>query len=152
MRSKKGITMMSLVIYITSFLLVTGIVAGITAFFYGNAALMTGELYSSADYNKLNLYLVRESEQLGNRVKDIAREEGVESNDKKNTYYLVFSNGDRFTYDSENKLLYYNSVCLCEDVQNFRVNDPDYSTGKEVISVMVGFTNKSYTCKYTMAQ
>jgi len=151
MRSNKGITMMSLIIYITSFLLVTGIVAGVTAFFYGNSSLMTAELYSAADYNKLNLYLVKESEQENNRVKDIARVEAAGASDS-NAYYLEFTNGDRFTYDEDNKLLYFNYICLCEDVQNFKVNDPEYDTGKEVISVMVEFTNKSYTSKYTMAQ
>lgn len=148
MRSNKGITMMGLVIYITSFLVVTGIVAGITAFFYGNSELMTGALYSAADYNKLNLYFVKESEQQGNRVKDIVlSNEDATDND----YYVSFSNGDRFTFDEKNNLLYYNSICLCEDVQTFKVSK-DYTTGKEVLNVMVGFTNKSYTCKYTMAQ
>lgn len=148
MCSNKGITMMGLVIYITSFLIVTGIVAGITAFFYGNSALMTQELYSAADYNKLNLYLVKESEQEGNRVSDIAlsNEDATD-----NTYYLSFSNGDRFTFDYDTKLLYFNSICICEDVQKFKVSK-DYTSGKEVLNVMVGFTNKSYTCKYTMIQ
>lgn len=152
MRSQKGITMMGLVIYITSFLVVTGIVAGITAFFYGNSNLMTQELYSAADYNKLNLYLVRESEQVGNRVSEISLlGETPKEGEDKDAYYVIFSNGDRFTYDYDNHLLYYNSICLCEDVQKFKVNT-SYDTGKEVVSVMVGFTNKSYTCKYTMAQ
>ena len=94
--SNKGITMMSLIIYVTSFLVVVGVVAGITAFFYGNASLMTQELYSASDYNKLNLYLVKESEQVGNRVTD--------------TSTLTFSNGDKFFYDSTNHLLYYNNI------------------------------------------
>ena len=148
MSSRNGITMISLIIYITSFLIVTGVVAAITAFFYGNTNLMTQELYSAADYNKLNLYLVKESEQKGNRVSSITDDEGeTESKD----YFVSFSNGDRFTFDSENKLLYYNSICLCEDVQNFKVKK-EYDSGKEVLKVIVGFTNKSYTCKYTMAQ
>ena len=135
--SNKGITMMSLIIYITSFLVVVGVVAGITAFFYGNASLMTQELYSASDYNKLNLYLVKESEQVGNRVTD--------------TSTLTFSNGDKFFYDSTNHLLYYNSICICEDIQGFETNT-DYTTGKEVVNVKVNFTNRSYSCKYTMAQ
>ena len=151
MRSNKGITMMSLIIYITSFLLVTGIVAGVTAFFYGNSSLMTAELYSAADYNKLNLYLVKESEQENNRVKDIARNEAAGDNNS-DAYYLEFTNGDRFTYDEDNKLLYFNYVCLCEDVQSFKVNPLEYTSGKEVLSIMVEFTNKSYSSKYTMAQ
>lgn len=145
MHSQKGISMMSLIIYVSSFLVVTGIIAGITAFFYGNSSLMTQELYSAADYNKLNLYFVKESEQKGNRIKEITPkgEESVNS--------VTFSNGDIFTFDSDNNLLYYNSICLCEDIQNFKVKK-DYTSGKEVVEVMVGFTNKSYTCKYTMAQ
>ena len=142
MNSQKGITMISLIIYISSFLIVTGVVAGITAFFYGNTTLMTQELYSSADYNKLNLYLVKESEQKGNRV---------EQDSTNNNNCVKFSNGDKFTFDSMNKLLYYNSICICEDVQNFDVKT-EYDSGKEVMKVIVGFTNKSYTCKYTMAQ
>ena len=48
MRSRKGITMMSLIIYVSSFLVVAGTIAGITAFFYGNSNLMTQELYSAS--------------------------------------------------------------------------------------------------------
>ncbi len=152
MSSQKGITMMSLIIYITSFLVVTGIVAGITAFFYGNSNLMSKELYSASDFNKLNLYLVKESEQDGNRIKEIAlSSESPKEGEEKDAYYLLFSNGDRFTFDSDNGLLYYNSVCICEDVNKFKVKS-EYGSGREVINVMVGFTNKSYSCKYTMAQ
>lgn len=151
MRSQKGITMMSLIIYVSSFLVVTGIVAGITAFFYGNSSLMTQELYSAADYNKLNLYFVKESEQKGNRIKEIAQSNEDNQDGEKDAYSVTFSNGDRFTFDSDNNLLYYNSICLCEDIQSFKVKE-DYTSGKEVVEVMVGFTNKSYTCKYTMAQ
>ena len=138
MHLKNGITMMSLVIYISGFLIVICVVAGITSFFYGNSTLMTQELYSSSEFNKINLYLVKESEHKGNRVKEISPN-------------LEFSNGDKFLYDSANKLLYYNSICLCEDVQDFTVQS-EYTSGKEVISVKVEFTNKSYSCKYTMAQ
>ena len=138
MHLKNGITMMSLVIYISGFLIVICVVSGITSFFYGNSTLMTQELYSSSEFNKINLYLVKESEQKGNRVKEISPN-------------LEFSNGDKFLYDSANKLLYYNSICLCEDVQDFTVQS-EYTSGKEVISVKVEFTNKSYSCKYTMAQ
>lgn len=146
MRSRKGITMMSLIIYVSSFLVVAGTIAGITAFFYGNSNLMTQELYSAADYNKLNLYFVKESEEKGNHVTEIspAAENAIVNS-------LTFSNGDKFTFDSANNLLYYNSICLCEDIQSFKVKK-EYGSGKEVLEVMVGFTNKSYTCKYTMAQ
>ena len=153
MRSQTGITMIGLVMYVTCFLVITGVVAAITLFFYGNSSLMSAELYSAADYNKLNLYLVKESEQKGNRVSEIAlsnKQMGLEDVDK-NIQYIIFSNGDRFTLDSDNHLLYFNSVCLCEDVQSMKAT-LDYSSGKEVLSIKIGFTNKSYACKYTMFQ
>ena len=153
MRSQKGVTMIGLIMYITCFLVITGIVAGVTAFFYGNSTLMTEELYSAADFNKLNLYLVKESEQIGNRVDEILLEDDTAGGQDatQDAKYVAFSNGDRLTFDTNAHLLYYNSICLCEDVQKFRIS-LDYTSGKEVLSVMVGFTNKSYTCKYTMAQ
>lgn len=153
MRSQKGVTMIGLIMYVTCFLVITGVVAGITVFFYGNSTLITEELYSAADFNKLNLYLVKESEQIGNRVSEILLVDdvagGIETTE--DARYVSFSNGDRLTFDSSTHLLYYNSICLCEDVQKFKAS-LDYTSGKEVLSVMVGFTNKSYTCKYAMAQ
>ncbi len=64
LKFQKGVTMLSLVIYIASFLVVAGVVAGITIFFYNNTSLLDTEVYSAAEYNKLNMYLVKESEQL----------------------------------------------------------------------------------------
>lgn len=141
---------MGLIIYVTSFLVVTGVVAGVTSFFYSNSMLMTEELYSAADYNKLNLYLVKESEQEGNRVKYIEfANAGLD--ESKDAYSLSFTNGDKFTFEPENHLLYYNNICICEDVQRFKANT-EYTYGKEVMNIMIGFTNKSYSCKYTMMQ
>jgi hypothetical protein len=145
LNSQKGITMMSLVIYIASFLLVSGIIASITIFFYNNTSLMDEELYSATEYNKLNAYLVHESQIDGNRLVN---------NELDALSVLVafeFSNGDKYTLDTESHLLYYNSICLCEDVQDIEI-EQSYDTGKEVLKVKVAFTNKTYTTSYTMAQ
>ena len=143
-KSQSGVTMISLIIYISSFLVIAGLIAGITSFFYNNTSLMDEEVYSAAEYNKLNMYLVKESEQKGNRILDI------KLNDN-NMIYIEFSNGNRYTLDKTSNLLYYNSICLCEDVIDFTV-EKEYNSGKEVLKVKVDFTNKSYTTKYTMAQ
>ena len=65
-KSQKAITMVSLVIYIGCFLVITGIIGAVTVFFYNNTSLLNSEVYSSAEYNKLNMYLVKESEEQGN--------------------------------------------------------------------------------------
>ena len=47
MKSQKGITMLSLVIYVASFLAVTGVVAAITTFFYNNIKVINTDMGSS---------------------------------------------------------------------------------------------------------
>ena len=145
LKSQNGVTMVSLVIYIACFAIVAGIIAGITTFFYSNTTLMDQEVYTAAEYNKLNMYLVKESEEEGNRLYDISLDETSDMP------YIEFSNGNRYTLDKETHILYYNSICLCEDVQNLTL-EKEYTSGKEVLKVKVDFTNKSYTTKYTMAQ
>lgn len=140
-KSQKAITMVSLVIYVGCFLVVSGIVGAVTVFFYNNTSLLNSEVYSSAEYNKLNMYLVKESEEEGNSF--------VNFDNSSNMYTLTFSNGNVYTFDKDSNLLYFNKICLCEDVQEFDVLT-DYSTGKEVIKIKIDFTNKSYTTSYCM--
>lgn len=140
-KSQKGITMISLIIYVGCFLAVSGIVGAITVFFYNNTSLLNSEVYSSAEYNKLNMYLVKESEQEGNSF--------VSFDDSSNMQTLTFSNGNVYTFDKDSHLLYFNKICLCEDVQGLKV-ETVYTTGKEVIKVKIDFSNKSYTTSYCM--
>ena len=144
MKSEKGITMMMLIIYVASFLIVAGVIAGITVFFYNNSSLIDKENFSAIEFNKLNMYLVKESELPDNRIETISL-----SDEETTLQYILFSNGDKFVWDKESNLLYFNQICLCEDVQGLKAT-AEYSTGKEVLSVKIDFTNKSYSCKYTM--
>jgi len=87
------------------------------------------------------MYLVKESEQEGNSF--------VSFDDSSNMYSLTFSNGNVYTFDKDSHLLYFNKICLCEDVQELKV-ETDYTTGKEVVKVKIDFSNKSYTTSYCM--
>ena len=140
-KSQKGMTMLSLVIYISCFVVIAGIIGGITSFFYNNTELLNSEAYSATEYNKLNIYLVSESEETGNSFAGF--------DDTTDVYVLSFSNGNVYSFDTENNLLYFNKICLCEDVQDFKVTT-DYTTGKEVVKVKISFSDKSYTTSYTM--
>lgn len=143
-KSQNAITMLSLIIYIGCFVLIAGIVGSITYYFYNNTELLNEQVYSAAEYNKLNAYLVDESKINGNEFVSFT------PNDTLNISTLTFKNGDKYTLDKTNHLLYYNSICLCEDVQDFEVASPTYDTGKEVLNIKVSFTNKTYSTSYTM--
>lgn len=143
-KSTKGITMINLIIYISCFVIVAAVVGGITVFFYSNTDVLDSEISAASEYNKLNMYLVKESQYSNNKFMEYNSEDG-------NMSYLTFSNGNMYTFDKENRLLYYNEMCLCESVSDFDVT-PDYSSGKQVVNVLVKFDNDniSYKTSYTM--
>lgn len=143
-KSTKGITMINLIIYISCFVIVAAVVGGITVFFYSNTDVLDSEISAASEYNKLNMYLVKESQYSNNKFMEYNSEDG-------NMSYLTFSNGNMYTFDEENRLLYYNEMCLCESVSDFDVT-PDYSSGKQVVNVLVKFDNDniSYKTSYTM--
>ena len=58
MKSNKGIAMLSLVIYVASFLVITMLVGTISTYFYNNMDMINSTVGGNAEYNKLNLYLV----------------------------------------------------------------------------------------------
>lgn len=68
MKSQKGISLMSLIIYVVAFVMVSGIIAGVTTFFYSNYTFLDENVSVSSEYTKLNQCFVQESEKLGNYV------------------------------------------------------------------------------------
>ena len=143
-KSENGITMINLIIYISCFVVITAIVGGVTTFFYNNTDILDSEISAASEYNKLNMYLAKESEEFNNKFVQFNSED-------ESTSVLTFSNGNIYTFDKENKLLYYNKMCLCEFVSDFSVT-VDHSTGKQVVNVLVKFddNNISYKTSYTM--
>ena len=142
-KSVKGITMVNLVIYIVCFVMIAAVVGSITVFFYNNTEILDDEISAASEYNKLNLFLVKESEYDNNNFEKFYT-------DSDNSY-LAFSNGDVYTFNKENGLIYYNDMCICEFASDFNVTT-DYTSGKEIVNVLVKFDNDniSYKTSYTM--
>ncbi len=142
-KSAKGITMVNLVVYVTCFVIIAAVVGNLTVFFYNNSEILDNEISAASEYNKLNLFLVKESEIANNKFDDFYTEN--------NNSLLVFSNGDTYTFDKDNGLIYYNNMCICEFTSDFNVTT-EYSSGKEIVNVLVKFNddNISYKTSYTM--
>lgn len=66
MKSQKGITIISLIVYVMSFFAICGVVAVITNFFHNNTKVLSDEATSYSEYDMLNAYLVKETRQLEN--------------------------------------------------------------------------------------
>lgn len=163
LKSQKGVTMISLMLYVASFAAITLVVGGITTFFYSNMQVLDDSIGSNSGYNKLNLYLLNECKKPGASIYafqciDAATGEGPKdlsnlesgSIDLKNFITLKSDNGlNSFIFDDESKCLYYNSIVLCQNVEKFQLS-LDKSSGKDVLSVLINIDGTAFQTKYVV--
>lgn len=173
-KSKKGITMMSLIIYVAALLIVSGIIAGITTFFYSNYNFLNGNVSVSSEYNKLNLCFLEETKKNGIYIYDFkasgdttknnfgTTENSIEYDseyklleDIKNkcdgffNSYILFSDESFIGFRKSEKAIYYNQSVVCKDVEDLTINT-DQKNGKDVVSIFIQFEKKSFSTKYTI--
>lgn len=113
MKNNKGITLMSLIVYIGVFLAVIGVIATISSFFYKNVAELDTNTTSDYEYNRLNLYLLEEVKKQNNGITRIIDEDEMKS--------VSFESGNTFLFQS-NKIYYIQEhentkILLCDKVK-----------------------------------
>ena len=75
MKSQKGITLVSLAIYLVAVTIIVGVVASITAFFYSNAEEINEATSAMGQYNIFNLTMLKEVKQAGNSIVSITSDQ-----------------------------------------------------------------------------
>lgn len=164
MKSQKGVTMLSLILYVASFLAVTAVVAGITTFFYNNIEILDTKIGSNSQYNKINLYMLNECKKEGSSLfawQNTSDETGLPTykdklTDKTNATqtFITFQDADgnknSFIYVKSEENLYYNSIKLGEDIKDFKFKI-DYGTGKTVLKIFINIDGSTFTTEYVVA-
>ena len=145
MKSQKGITMVSLIIYVMSFLAICGVVAVITTFFHNNTQVFSNEATASSEYDMLNAYL----------VKEIKQEENLATAESVNK--LVFENGNEYIFtnigeEEYKEIIFRNEekgkyFILCNYVKNFAVK-----VEENKIEIAITILDKTYNQTYTIEQ
>lgn len=121
MKSNKGITMSSLVIYVIAMSIVVATIATLTSYFYNNMDELDSDTNSSIAYTELNIYL---SKEINIKENYPILEEGISSD------YIIFSKtGNQYTF--KNGSIYQNQVKICSDIAvcTFEVGRTDENTG-----------------------
>lgn len=160
MKSQKGVTMISLVLYIASFLVITATIAGITTFFYNNVEVLDTSIGSNSQYNKFNLYFLNECKKSGNQL--LAWKESStlcnydrlkEATKIKENKFITFKdkegNKNSFIYEPNSHSLYYNTIKLCDNVEEFKINLDD-STGKTVLKIFINIGGTVFSTEYVV--
>ncbi|MBR3249302.1 MAG: hypothetical protein IKF83_01220 [Clostridia bacterium] len=135
MKSQKGVTLTSLIIYIIAMVIVVGTTATLTNYFYGNIDKLSERTQASKEYTSFNSYFTGEINKKGNQVlKD-------ESNESK----IIFTSGNQYTY-LEGKI-YFNKILICRDVSSCRFI---YNESTNEVTASITISGKNYTNTYKL--
>lgn len=140
MKNNKGITLVSLVIYIAIVMVVTAAVIRITTYFKNNMTDVADVSFET-EFQKINLYLLDESKTVGNNIKNITG--GTK---------IAFTNGNIYQYNSSDKTIYLNNtIKVCENVQNCIFSQKTAENGKSVIVLKIKINDTTKTIEYVIA-
>lgn len=138
MKSQKGITLISLTVYIIVMAIVIGVVATISTYFYSNIDTSKDIIDPLTEYTKFNSFFTEEVNRENIKVLECSEN------------YIVFDNGVQYTFIEENEGIYKNKVKICKKIEKCTFSH-GIKNGKSIVTVnfkAVNGQNRSIT--YTL--
>ena len=137
MKSQKGITLISLTIYVIVMAIVIGVIAIVTGVFF--KSLQQSNFYTDpiAEYTAFNSYFSEEVNHSGLKILN------CEDN------YVAFDNGIVYTFSEENQGIYRNQVKICKDIEECTFSET-IKNGKQVVEVRIKVGSQDRTTTYTL--
>ena len=123
MKSEKGITLTSLVIYIIVFMIILTIMTTISSHFYENVSKIKDSQRYISEYNKFSMFFII----------DVKRNTDITSI---NSYRVEFADGTVYMY--KNNSIYRNDEQIAKYVKEFSFTQSDYTVNdftKKIINV-----------------
>ncbi len=142
MKNNSGVSIASLTVYVIAMLLVIGIIASITSFFYTNVNNLDNASKNASEITKFNMHFIEEVKKSGNSIMAISQDKTK----------ITFSSGNTYTF--QDKSIYMNNIRLCENVKNLQFNLEKINE-KDVVSVLVTIGDSfeyTTTKKYVIAK
>ena len=145
MKSEKGMTMLSVIVYVVALVIVVGVISMVTTYFYNNIDTIGRNIEPSQEYVKFNSFFTSDINGKNNKVLECGENTPEET-------YIVFKNGEQYTYDAGSKAVYRNKVKICEAIESITFTYAIESS-KEVVKVSLKMTgNENATnMTYTLA-
>lgn len=131
MKNNHGVTITSLIVYVIAMLIVIGIIANLTSFFYTNVFNLEDESANISEISKFNMYFLKEVKNTNNSIVQITENK------------ITFITGNTFTL--QDNAIYLNNIRICENVKNLNFAKEQVNN-KNVISVLITVgKNMEYT-------
>lgn len=138
MKSQKGITLISLTIYITAMTVVIAVMAIISSYFYTNVDETSKNIEPLTEYTKFNNFFTDEVNHMNIKVIDCKES------------YVVFSNNIQYSYIPENKGIYRNNVKICRNVESCTFSRKNQNQKDIIVVTMILSDNEPRTMEYTL--
>ncbi len=139
MKSNKGVTLISLVLYVLAVTVIVGTVATITSFFYTNTESISESSKALGEYNKFNLEMLREVKQEGNSVVSISDDQTR----------IMFNSGNTFTFQDGG--IYKNKVKICTGITNCKFRK-EMQEEKQIVVVLFEMKDFVRTIEYVVTE
>lgn len=138
MKSQKGITLISLTVYVIVMVIVVAVVSVISTYFYSNINSLSDTIHPMTEYTKFNSFFSDEVNHSNIKVLEC----------KEN--YIVFDNGVQYTFIEENKGIYRDRVKIANEVESCTF-EYKIKNGKNVVVVTLKIENiDEKTVEYTL--
>ena len=122
MKREKGITLVSIIVYVIGIVVVTTIVSSLLAFYNKNMVDINNSSDVSMEFSKFNAKLIEETSIKDNSITEIT------------TTKITFSSGNVYEF-KENKV-YCNSIAISNYVSEFQANMEEQET-KQVLNIYI---------------
>lgn len=131
MKNNHGVTITSLIVYVIAMLIVIGIIANLTSFFYTNVLNLEDESSNISEISKFNMYFLKEVKNANNSIVQIEENK------------VTFVSGNTFTFQDDS--IYLNNIKICKNIKNLNFSKEEINN-KNVINVLITVgDNMEYT-------
>lgn len=138
MKSQKGITLISLTVYVIVMLIVVATLSVLSNFFFKNIKNGTKNIDPLTEYTKFTNFFTEEVNHNNIKVLDVKDS------------YIAFDDGVQYTFVQENKGVYRNQIKICNGVESCSF-DYKIENGRNVVTVNIKIESiDEKTAEYTL--
>ena len=137
MESQKGVTLISLTIYVVGMSVIIALIVVVSNFFYSNIEKNSDVVNPTLEYTRFNTFFSDEVTHSNIKVLE------CKSN------YVTFDNGVQYTFIEANKGIYRNKVKIVKDVSNCQFS-LEMENGKQIVKVVLQIADSIKENVYTL--
>lgn len=147
MKSEKGVTLISLMIYVIAMLITVTIITVITSYFTKNVDITSEKYTYFSEFTKLETHFAEEANREKNKILEVS--EAITDSNNLTQQYISLSSGNQYTFVKTNNAIYENNVKIASGVDFCKFSEI-MKNGKSAIKLEVTIQDKSRTIEYVL--